>query len=207
MDLHNKRVWRLSPCWLLFGWWVWRCWLIFVYWAHNEPRAVCDYFQFHVLQTSGWRRQRAHTETTWESHHRLKENNAAHSCPAWSSAVTTWTRDADSPGDSTGRRDAAAQLSQADTKERKPRTHLLTSKGMMMCTLNGGISGQSWSHGPPHSSVALPVVHWYRADVSLGRFAKSDWLGATSCSAWFCFLRELGIVVGFSKAQNKNISK
>lgn len=74
--------------------------------------------------------------------------------------------------------------------ERKPRTHLLTSKGMVAARFYRRTSGQSYNQrGTIQLSSMLPVVRRYRADVSLGRFAKDDWLRATSCSLWFFFRR------------------
>lgn len=59
-----------------------------------------------------------------------------------------------------------------------------------VCTFNRGISGQSYTQRTTiQLGATLPVVHRYRADVSLGRFAQADWLRATSCSPWFYFLR------------------
>lgn len=62
--------------------------------------------------------------------------------------------------------------------DRKLCTHLLTSKGMMFKSLT---KGQKENKGLLCSLfLMLPVVHLYRADVSLGRFAEADWLKATS---------------------------
>lgn len=84
--------------------------------------------------------------------------------------------------------------------ERKPRTHLLTSKGMMFSGFTEGISGQSYRlWGTIQLSSVLPVVHRYRADVSLGRFATPDWLTTISCSLWFFFRRERCIMLLASK--------
>lgn len=64
-----------------------------------------------------------------------------------------------------------------------------------VCTFDRGISGQSYrQQATIRLSSMLPVVHRYRADVSLGRFAKADWLRATSGSLWFYFRRERCIV-------------
>lgn len=62
-----------------------------------------------------------------------------------------------------------------------PHTHLLTSKGMMSAGFSGWMNEQNYNQrNIIKLSSLLPAVHRYRADVSLGRFARADWLRATS---------------------------
>lgn len=92
---------------------------------------------------------------------------------------------------------AATDPTYPNGSERKPRTHLLTSKGMVLfARFTGGFLEKKCykQQGTIQLSSLLPVVHRYRADVSLGRFAKPDWPRATSCSLWFCFRKARGIV-------------
>ena len=76
----------------------------------------------------------------------------------------------------------ATDPSTAEPSEGKPRTHLLTSKGMVEAGRSEGGGRRTRLQTARICSSTLPLVHRYRVDVSLGRFAQAHWRRATSCS-------------------------
>lgn len=165
----------------LYSMQLWRhCWF-----CDNTVTTLCGYFhQFRM-----WPRKREHapagdqtkTPTAPENQQKVYGpcDNAAHSWPVWSTTVTTLSR---SLGDASSRIHRLHNTATLEPKWTEAPYSPPNIERHGVYTFNGESNGQSYRQQPQQLDATLPVIHRYRADVSLGRFAKADWLKATSCS-------------------------